>query len=137
MWVFCDKMALLSFKNAHQSTRRYYGFGPAASRVGRGQRGANLRRDHGDARRLGYRADCETDSLSALKSFSEAPAKFALAIIEPLLPNLTGLDLATRFRHIRADLPVVFYAGYVEESLSRPNRDRPPRARSLQTVQIK
>ncbi len=69
--------------------------------------------------RLGYRADCETDSLSALKSFSEVPETFALAIIEPILPDLTGLDLATRFRHIRPDLPVVFYAGYVEESLSR------------------
>jgi CheY-like chemotaxis protein len=67
---------------------------------------------------LGHRADCETDSLNALKIFSEDPGKFDLAIIEPLLPNLTGLDLAIRFRDIRPGFPVMFYAGYVEESLS-------------------
>ena len=74
---------------------------------------------------LGYRADCETDSLSALKVFSENPDQFDLAIIEPLLSDLTGLDLAIRFRHIRPDLPVLFYAGYVDESLShRIDADR-------------
>jgi CheY-like chemotaxis protein len=68
---------------------------------------------------LGYRADCETDSLSALKVFSENPDQFDLAVIEPVLPDLTGLDLAIRFRHIRPDFPVLFYAGYVDASLSR------------------
>jgi CheY-like chemotaxis protein len=67
---------------------------------------------------LGYHADCETDSLNALKIFSENPDQFDLAIIEPLLPDLTGLDLAIRFRHIRPDLPVLFYAGYADEALS-------------------
>jgi DNA-binding response OmpR family regulator len=67
---------------------------------------------------LGHGADCETDSLNALKIFSENPGKFDLAIIEPLLPDLTGLDLAIRFRHIRSGFPVMIYAGYVEESLS-------------------
>jgi len=68
---------------------------------------------------LGYQADCETDSRSALKVFAENPDKFALAIIEPVLPDIMGLDLAIRFRHIRPDLPVLFYAGYADESLSR------------------
>ena len=68
---------------------------------------------------LGYRAECETDSLNALKVFSEDPGKFDLAIIEPLLPDLTGLDLAIRFRGIRPGFPVLFYAGYADESLSR------------------
>jgi len=68
---------------------------------------------------LGYQADCETDSRSALKVFAENPDKFALAIIEPVLPDIMGLDLAIRLRHIRPDLPVLFYAGYADESLSR------------------
>ena len=68
---------------------------------------------------LGHHADCEMDSLSALKFFSEDPDKFDLAIIEPLLPGLMGLDLAARFRLIRPGFPVLFYAGYVDESLSR------------------
>ncbi|MGD0658727.1 MAG: response regulator [Syntrophorhabdales bacterium] len=68
---------------------------------------------------LGYRADCETDSLNALKVFSENPDEFDLAIIEPVLPDLMGLDLAIRFRHIRPGFPILFYAGYVDASLSR------------------
>ena len=68
---------------------------------------------------LGYQADCETDSRSALTVFAENPDKFALAIIEPVLPDIMGLDLAIRLRHIRPDLPVLFYAGYADESLSR------------------
>ena len=80
---------------------------------------------------LGHRADCETDSLNALKVFSENPDEFDLAIIEPVLPDLMGLDLAIRFRHIRPGFPVLFYAGYVDASLSPSNRSRGPRAGSL------
>ena len=67
---------------------------------------------------LGYQADCETDSRRALKVFAEDPDKFAIAIIEPVLPDIMGLDLAIRLRHIRPDLPVLFYAGYADASLS-------------------
>jgi DNA-binding response OmpR family regulator len=68
---------------------------------------------------LGYQADCETGGRSALKTFAENPDKFALAIIEPILPDLMGLDLAIRLRHIRPGFPILFYAGYADESLSR------------------
>ena len=68
---------------------------------------------------LGYQADCETDSRSALKVFAENPDRFVLAIIEPVLPHIMGLDLAIRLRHIKPDLPVLFYAGYADQSLSR------------------
>ena len=67
---------------------------------------------------LGYEADCETDGLSALKVFPDSPDRFDLAIIEPILPGVAGLDLAIRLRRIRPDLPVLFYAGYVDEALS-------------------
>jgi DNA-binding response OmpR family regulator len=67
---------------------------------------------------MGYQAECETDSLTALRAFSENPGRFDLAIIEPVLPGLMGLDLAVRFRHIRPGFPVLFYAGYADESLS-------------------
>ena len=45
---------------------------------------------------LGYHADCETDSLSALKVFSENPYQF---------------DLAIRFRHIHARFPCPVLCG--------------------------
>jgi len=68
---------------------------------------------------LGHHAECETDSQSALRVFSENPDEFDLAVIEPVMPDLMGLGLAIRFRRIRPDFPVLFYAGYVEEPLHR------------------
>ena len=68
--------------------------------------------------RLGHKVSGYNESLKALRAFSEEPDEFDLAIIEPMLPDITGLDLAIRFRHIRPDLPVLFYAGYVDASLS-------------------
>jgi len=67
---------------------------------------------------LGYQAECETDGQSALKIFSDNPDRFDFAVIEPILPDLTGLDLAIRLKAIRPELPVLFYAGYVDEALS-------------------
>jgi CheY-like chemotaxis protein len=67
---------------------------------------------------LGYNADCKTTSLTALKAFSEDPERFDLAIIEPVMPGITGLELAARFRRVRPDFPVIFYAGYADESLA-------------------
>ena len=67
---------------------------------------------------LGHHAKGETDSLSALSLFSESPYEFDLAIVEPAMPDLMGLDLAVRLRRIRPGFPVLFYAGYADESLS-------------------
>lgn len=69
---------------------------------------------------LGHHAKRETDSLSALRLFSESPYEFDLAIVEPVMPDLMGLDLAVRLRRIRPGFPVLFYAGYAEESLCSP-----------------
>ena len=68
---------------------------------------------------LGYRVDTEANGPRALRLFSEAPNDYDLAIIEPLLPDLGGLSLGLRFRDIRPGFPVLFYAGYVDMSLSR------------------
>jgi DNA-binding response OmpR family regulator len=68
---------------------------------------------------LGYQADCETDSRGALKVFAEHPHEFALAIIEPVLPDIMGLDLAIGLKASRSDVPILFYTGYADESLSR------------------
>ena len=64
---------------------------------------------------LGYHAQCETHSLMALRIFSEEPDKFDFAILEPIMPELMGVELAVRFRRIRPGFPVVFYAGYLDE----------------------
>jgi DNA-binding response OmpR family regulator len=63
--------------------------------------------------RLGYVVQGEQESLKALRAFSEDPGRFDLAIIEPTMPGLMGVDLAANFRHIRRGFPVMLYSGNV------------------------
>ena len=60
---------------------------------------------------LGCSVRGETDSFKALRTFSEEPDAFSLAILETLMPQLSGLELAARFRRIRPGFPVLFYTG--------------------------
>ena len=62
-----------------------------------------------------------TESLStASENFLKTPQRFDFAIIEPVMPEITGLDLAVRFRRIRpCSFPVLFYTGYADEALAR------------------
>jgi len=69
--------------------------------------------------RLGYTVHGETRSLSALRTFSENADKFDLAIVEPLMPELTGIELAVRLGRIRRGFPVLFYAGYLDPPLEQ------------------
>jgi CheY-like chemotaxis protein len=64
--------------------------------------------------RLGYATRGETESLKALRAFSEDPTDFDLAIIEPMMPELMGVELAVRLRRIRRDFPVMFYTTCVD-----------------------
>lgn len=63
---------------------------------------------------LGYSATGVTNGLEALALFSEIPRNFDLAIIEPIMPEITGLDLAAALRCIRPGFPVLFYAGFFD-----------------------
>ena len=60
--------------------------------------------------RLGHSVKGETQSLEALRAFSEEPDRFDLAILD----NVTGLELAKRLTHIRPGFPVVLYTGYLD-----------------------
>ena len=62
-------------------------------------------------KRLGYSVKGETQSLEALRAFSEEPDRFDLAILDNVMDGLTGLELAKRFRRIRPGFPVMLYAG--------------------------
>ncbi len=66
--------------------------------------------------RLGHSVKGETQSLEALRAFSEAPDRFDLAIFDNVRDGLTGLELAKRFRRIRPGFPVVLYTGYSDRS---------------------
>ncbi|HVN97108.1 MAG TPA: response regulator [Syntrophorhabdaceae bacterium] len=67
--------------------------------------------------RLGYNTQGEAKSFAALKTFSDDPGKFDLIIIEPVMPDLSGIDLAVRVRPIRRGCPAMFYSGYTDRSL--------------------
>jgi CheY-like chemotaxis protein len=80
--------------------------------------------DNGDAfnattamlERLGHSVRGETQSLEALRAFSEDPDRFDLAILDSVKDGLTGLELAKRFRRIRPGFPVVLYTEYLDRS---------------------
>jgi CheY-like chemotaxis protein len=63
--------------------------------------------------RLGCSVKAETQSLEALRAFSEEPDRFDLAILDNVMDGLTGLELAKRFRRIRPGFPVMLYTGNV------------------------
>lgn len=65
--------------------------------------------------RLGHSVRGETQSLNALRRFSEEPDRFDLAILDQVMPDLTGLELAQRFRRIRPGFPVLLYAGHKDK----------------------
>jgi CheY-like chemotaxis protein len=64
--------------------------------------------------RLGYSVRPETESLKALRTFSEEPDLFDLALLDHGMADLAGLELAQRFRRIRRGFPVVLYTGYLD-----------------------
>ncbi len=64
--------------------------------------------------RLGYGVRAETESLKALRTFSEEPDRFDLAILDHGIDELSGLELARRFRRIRPGFPVLLYTGHLD-----------------------
>ncbi len=64
--------------------------------------------------RLGYSVRAETEGLKALRTFSEEPGLFDLALLDHGVADLTGLELARRMRRIRPGFPVVVYTGYLD-----------------------
>ena len=64
--------------------------------------------------RLGYSVRTETESLKALRTFSEEPDLFDLALLDHGMADLAGLELAQRMRRIRRGFPVVLYTGYLD-----------------------
>jgi PAS domain S-box-containing protein len=49
---------------------------------------------------------------SALELVAATPRRFDVVITDQSMPRITGIELATRLRVIREDLPVILYTGY-------------------------
>ncbi len=63
---------------------------------------------------LGYNVRPETGSHKALRTFSEEPDLFDLALLDYRMDDPARLELAQHMRRIRAGFPVVLYAGYLD-----------------------
>jgi nitrogen-specific signal transduction histidine kinase/CheY-like chemotaxis protein len=68
--------------------------------------------------RLGYEPVGFTDSRAALAAFESAPGRFDAAIMDEVMPRLTGTEFAALLRRRRADLPIVLVSGYIGPMLA-------------------
>jgi len=70
----------------------------------------------------GYRVAGFTDTDLALAGFREAPADFALAIVDFNMPGMTGIAFAHALHETRPDLPVCLATGMIEKAVLEANK---------------
>jgi DNA-binding NtrC family response regulator len=61
---------------------------------------------------LNYEPAGFTRPTEALAEFSADPARFDAVLLDQLMPELTGLELAKRMRAARESLPIILITGY-------------------------
>ena len=64
--------------------------------------------------RLGYQVTSRTSSVEALEAFRAKPDAFDLVITDMTMPNITGVELTSRLKEIRADIPIIICTGFSE-----------------------
>lgn len=65
-------------------------------------------------RPAGYSVWKQSSATAALEMFGQQPQRFDAAILDMVMPRLSGLDLAVALRQTRPHLPIVFCTGHVE-----------------------
>ena len=61
---------------------------------------------------LGYEPVGHAGSHAALSAFRANPERFDLALLDEIMPETTGSELAVAIHEIRPDLPIVLMTGY-------------------------
>jgi signal transduction histidine kinase/ActR/RegA family two-component response regulator len=61
--------------------------------------------------RLGYHVDCFASPREALDAFQSTPDKWAMAITDELMPDMTGYELAERMLARQPNLPLILCSG--------------------------
>ena len=64
---------------------------------------------------LGYQVTARTDSMEALREFSQEPQNFDLVITDMTMPQMTGDELAQKLLDIKPDIPVILCTGFNED----------------------
>lgn len=67
--------------------------------------------------RQGFRVSGYTDPREALAAARASLDQFDLAVTDYNMPGMSGLEVASALKEIRADLPVVMASGYITEEL--------------------
>jgi|GEM_PF-2062811 len=72
---------------------------------------------------LGYQVTIAEDGQEAVDRLAEAPERYALALLDGIMPRLTGIAAAKEIRRIRPELPIVFLTGYDsrQEAVEQPD----------------
>jgi PAS domain S-box-containing protein len=65
--------------------------------------------------RMGYQVVSFSSSNEALKAFGSDPDCFDLVISDMTMPYMTGLQLASRVKALRADIPVIICSGFSDQ----------------------
>lgn len=67
--------------------------------------------------RLGYEVDWRSNGIETLDVFKRRSEEkpFDLVIIDPTMPQLTGVDLARELLQLRPDLPILLCTGFSEK----------------------
>jgi two-component system cell cycle sensor histidine kinase/response regulator CckA len=73
--------------------------------------------------RLGCVVTGETQGWRALRVFLEHSDDLDLAILNVIMADLTGLELAQRFRQIQPDVPVILYGADINSSTLRETEE--------------
>ncbi len=61
---------------------------------------------------LGYSVEGHTNSLDALEAFRKTPEEFDAAILDQIMPDMAGLQLAEKMHEIRASTPIILSSGF-------------------------
>lgn len=63
---------------------------------------------------LGYRITTAQGGFEALSIFEKNPSRFKLVITDYSMPEISGTELAVKFRKIMPDIPIILVSGYGE-----------------------
>lgn len=70
--------------------------------------------------RVGYEVAVSNDPLEALEAFTEEPNGWDVAVIDRMMPEMDGLELAQRLKAIRPDLRLILCTGLDDGTIESP-----------------